>query len=117
MKKARVLLAEAGRRIEALKKNQSPWMKGARQKVLGFYSNIDDSPQPDQRVAAAQSEQRVRSALDQLSTEQLRVIELSFFEEKAHAEISQILKIPLGTVKSRLRLAMARLRILLGELS
>jgi len=80
-----------------------------------FY--IDDSPQPDQRVAAAQSEQRVRSALNQLSADQLRVIELSFFEEKAHAEISQILEIPLGTVKSRLRLAMARLRILLGELS
>jgi RNA polymerase sigma-70 factor (ECF subfamily) len=79
--------------------------------------HVDDSPQPDQRVAAAQSEQRVRSALDQLSAEQLRVIELSFFEEKAHAEISQILEIPLGTVKSRLRLAMARLRILLGELS
>lgn len=77
--------------------------------------HIDASPQPDQRVAAAQSEQRVRSALSQLSVDQLRVVELSFFEEKAHAEISQILEIPLGTVKSRLRLAMERLRILLGE--
>jgi len=59
----------------------------------------------------------VRLALAELSTEQMRVVELSFFEDKAHAEIAQILEIPLGTVKSRLRLAMNRLRALLGELS
>jgi RNA polymerase sigma-70 factor (ECF subfamily) len=47
----------------------------------------------------------------------MRVVELSFSEEKAHAEIAQQLQIPLGTVKSRLRLAMTRLRTLLGDLS
>jgi RNA polymerase sigma-70 factor (ECF subfamily) len=47
----------------------------------------------------------------------LRVIELSFFEEKAHAQIAETLGIPLGTVKSRLRLAMNRLRDLLGDFS
>lgn len=46
VKKARALLAEAALRIEALKNNQTPWMSGSGQKVLGFYSNIDDSPQP-----------------------------------------------------------------------
>jgi RNA polymerase sigma-70 factor (ECF subfamily) len=76
---------------------------------------IDDAPPPDSRLAAAQSEERVRLALAELSTEQMRVVELSFFEEKAHAEIATILEIPLGTVKSRLRLAMSRLRSLLGE--
>ena len=60
---------------------------------------------------------RVRAALAELSEEQMRVVELSFYEEKAHGEIAQILQIPLGTVKSRLRLAMNRLRNLLGELS
>ena len=78
---------------------------------------IDDAPQPDARLAAAQSEERVRSALSNLSADQMRVVELSFFEEKAHAEIAQILGIPLGTVKSRLRLAMSRLRNMLSELS
>jgi RNA polymerase sigma-70 factor, ECF subfamily len=78
---------------------------------------VDEAPQPDKRLATAQSEDRVRSALAELSTEQMRVVELSFFEDKAHAEIAQILEIPLGTVKSRLRLAMNRLRALLGELS
>lgn len=76
---------------------------------------IDDSPQPDCILATSQSEDRVRSALTKLSDDQMRVVELSFFEEKAHAEIAQILGIPLGTVKSRLRLAMTRLRNLLGE--
>ena len=59
----------------------------------------------------------MRSALTELSDDQMRVVELSFFEEKAHAEVAQVLGIPLGTVKSRLRLAMTRLRDLLGELS
>jgi len=78
---------------------------------------VDESPQPDARLASSQTEARVQTALAALSDEQKRVVELSFFEEKAHAEISKILDIPLGTVKSRLRLAMGRLRNLLGELS
>lgn len=78
---------------------------------------IDDVPQPDFQVAAAQSEARVRAALAELSAEQMRVVELSFFEDKAHPEIAQELGIPLGTVKSRLRLAMGRLRGLLSDLS
>jgi RNA polymerase sigma-70 factor, ECF subfamily len=78
---------------------------------------VDDSPRADSLLATMQSEERVRLALTKLSNDQMRVIELSFFEEKAHAEIAQLLKIPLGTVKSRLRLAMGRLRNLLSELS
>jgi RNA polymerase sigma-70 factor (ECF subfamily) len=78
---------------------------------------IDASPLPDSLLAAAQSDEQVRAALTGLSPDQMRVIELSFFEEKAHAEIAQILEIPLGTVKSRLRLAMNRLRSLLSEAS
>lgn len=46
VKKATALLDEAKKRIESLKKNETPWMTGSGQKVLGFYSNIDDSPQP-----------------------------------------------------------------------
>lgn len=67
--------------------------------------------------AASEMKSRSRSALSVLPEEQLRVVELSFFEEKAHAEIAEALRIPLGTVKSRLRLAMNRLRGLLGDFS
>ena len=78
---------------------------------------VDESPGPDSQVAALQAETRVRAALAELSEEQRRVLELSFYEEKAHGEIARILQIPLGTVKSRSRLAMNRLRNLLGEFS
>ena len=47
----------------------------------------------------------------------VRVVELSFYQEKAHGEIATALGIPLGTVKSRLRLAMAKLRLLLDDLA
>jgi len=79
--------------------------------------HIDNGPHPDASLAASQLESRVQTALAELSEDQLRVVELSFFEEKAHAEIAQTLRIPLGTVKSRLRLAMNRLRGLLGDFS
>ncbi|MDO8396421.1 MAG: sigma-70 family RNA polymerase sigma factor [Bradyrhizobium sp.] len=79
--------------------------------------HVDEGPLPDAGLAVSQVESRVRNALTHLSEDQQRVIELSFFDEKAHAEIAQTLQIPLGTVKSRLRLAMNRLRGLLGDLS
>ena len=43
---ANALLDEASQRINALQKNQTPWMDGSGQKTLGFYSSIDGSPQP-----------------------------------------------------------------------
>lgn len=46
VKKATALLDEAKKRIDSLKKNETPWLNGSGQKVLGFYSKIDDSPQP-----------------------------------------------------------------------
>lgn len=79
--------------------------------------HIDEGPLPDAGVTAAEAEARVRSAMATLPEDQVRVIELSFFEEQAHAQIAETLGIPLGTVKSRLRLAMNRLRGLLGDLS
>ncbi len=46
LKKATALLEEAAKRISFLKKNQTPWMDGSGQKIVGFYSKIDDSAQP-----------------------------------------------------------------------
>ncbi|MES2708368.1 MAG: prolyl oligopeptidase family serine peptidase [Verrucomicrobiota bacterium] len=45
-KKARILLGEADRRIEALKKGEAPWMTAAGLVVRGYYSAIDGSAQP-----------------------------------------------------------------------
>jgi RNA polymerase sigma-70 factor (ECF subfamily) len=77
----------------------------------------DAEPAPDAALCAVQSEGRVREALGALPPEQALVVRLSFFSDKPHSEIAEELKLPLGTVKSRLRLAMARLRDLLGDLA
>lgn len=81
-------------------------------------TDLPEAPaQPSEEFEAAERVARVRAALLHLSKEQIRVVELSFFEGKAHAEIADQLSLPLGTVKSRVRLAMTRLRELLGDLS
>jgi len=49
-----------------------------------------------------------------LSADQIQVVELSFFADKPHSQIAAELGIPLGTVKSRLRLAMGRLKRAMG---
>ncbi len=61
-------------------------------------------------LALAERETLLRDALTMLPPEQARIVEMSFFSDKPHSLIAAELDIPLGTVKSRLRLAMARLR-------
>jgi RNA polymerase sigma-70 factor (ECF subfamily) len=58
----------------------------------------------------------VRAALAQLSADQASVVRLSFFSDTPHGAIAAQLGIPLGTVKSRIRLAVMRLREILGEM-
>jgi RNA polymerase sigma-70 factor (ECF subfamily) len=72
-------------------------------------------PSGEALMIAAERETRVRDALGSLSEEQALIVRLSFFSEKPHAEIARELGIPLGTVKSRARLALARLRNLLDD--
>jgi RNA polymerase sigma-70 factor (ECF subfamily) len=74
----------------------------------------DFMPEPDADADAAlvlaENEGRLRIALKELPVDQIQVVELSFFADKPHSQIAAELGIPLGTVKSRLRLAMARLK-------
>jgi RNA polymerase sigma-70 factor (ECF subfamily) len=89
-----------------------------RAKLYAPYEMVEpEGPQiPDSALDAAERDARVRAALKELSQEQVRVVQLSFFEGRAHGDIATLLGLPLGTVKSRVRLAMARLRNLLGDL-
>ncbi len=76
----------------------------------------DFTPQADEIVSLDENASRLRNFLNTLPEEQEEVLRLAFFEEKTHIEISKILKLPLGTVKSRIRLAINRLRSELGEM-
>ncbi|WP_371348121.1 sigma-70 family RNA polymerase sigma factor [Ancylobacter sp. IITR112] len=74
---------------------------------------VETAPSGETLLLTAEREARVREALKTLSDEQATVLRLSFFSEKAHSEIARELGLPLGTVKSRVRLALGRLRVLL----
>jgi len=91
--------------------------RGASADTLYEPLQSDEPGRPDDSLEWAERDDRLRLALRELPHEQMMVVRLSFFEDKAHGDIARILDIPLGTVKSRLRLAMAKLRERLDELS
>jgi RNA polymerase sigma-70 factor (ECF subfamily) len=69
-----------------------------------------EQDEPDKSVLAGQTYMKVQELLADLSADQLVVIRMAFFEDKTHTTIAEELKLPLGTVKSRIRLALGRLR-------
>ena len=76
----------------------------------------DTAPTAEDLAASAQGEDRLRRALRGLPREQVEVLRLSYFGHRSHTEIGRALGVPLGTVKGRLRQALARLRAALdGE--
>jgi RNA polymerase sigma-70 factor, ECF subfamily len=58
---------------------------------------------------------QVRDALSSLPGEQRRVIELAYFGGFSHTQIAELLKLPAGTVKGRMRLGLTKLRLSLGD--
>jgi RNA polymerase sigma-70 factor (ECF subfamily) len=70
-------------------------------------------PGVEDRLHASRESARLRGALAQLPPEQQQVLRLAYFDDESHSRISTALGIPLGTVKSRVRLAVAQLRRLL----
>jgi RNA polymerase sigma factor (sigma-70 family) len=69
-------------------------------------------PEPDAaaRLSAAQESRLLHDNLRGLPDDQASVLRMAYFEDRPHTEISAALGVPLGTVKSRIRLALARLR-------
>lgn len=71
--------------------------------------------QPDQALLADDDASRLSRAMLALSPDQIQVLQLAFFKDNAHSEIARQLDLPLGTVKSRIRKAMIKLRTLLED--
>jgi RNA polymerase sigma-70 factor (ECF subfamily) len=68
------------------------------------------APNPEESANMLQSRMRVRPALNVLPPEQREVIELGYFSSFSHRQIAVKLGVPLGTVKTRVRLGMSKLR-------
>jgi RNA polymerase sigma-70 factor, ECF subfamily len=69
----------------------------------------------DVEFARRDEAREVRDALDQLPAEQSRVIELAYFGGLTHVEIASMLDAPVGTIKGRMRLGLAKMRMTLGD--
>lgn len=70
----------------------------------------DSVPGPDDLAEAAQTRQTIKNAMASLPDEQRQIVEAIYFHGRTQKETSDILGIPPGTVKSRVRLAMTKLR-------
>ncbi|WP_448203621.1 sigma-70 family RNA polymerase sigma factor [Azospirillum sp. sgz302134] len=93
------------KRIDVLRREQRPEIDPDDPALVP-----DPLESADHRVEAKETTGRLRAALKDLPPEQAELLRLAYFEDKPHSVISSERGIPLGTVKSRLRLAMERLR-------
>lgn len=97
--------------VDALRREQHP----SRLERIG----MDDATEPEtpaQVLETSERERQVHAALLDLPADQLQVLQMAFFAGHTHAQIARELGMPLGTVKSRLRLALARVRETLRDL-
>jgi RNA polymerase sigma-70 factor (ECF subfamily) len=93
------------RRIDALRRSGRPAGE------LDDPSLQPNAPaSPDDFAAAQQWEEKIAAAIENLPPEQAEMLRLAYFDDRSHSEIAGALNVPLGTVKSRLRLAVGRLR-------
>lgn len=94
--------------------------KRAQPKTLAFEPEATPEPEsteasPEEQTAERQRRRKVQIVLRDLPPEQREVVELAFFGGLTHAELAEHLQEPLGTIKSRIRMGLIRLRGLIEE--
>jgi RNA polymerase sigma-70 factor, ECF subfamily len=81
-----------------------------------FLSQNDPAvPDPEAHLENSFQREHIRKAIAQLPVEQRQVLILAYFRGYTHQQIAEILKQPLGTIKTRIRLAMQKLRQMLSD--
>jgi len=92
-------------RIDRLRR-EVPWQ----QLPEGRLTEASSEPLPDEAMAEKERQERVQAALAELPPEQKDVVILAYLEGLSHSEIAERLGLPLGTVKSRMRIAYQKIR-------
>ncbi|MEO1695234.1 MAG: sigma-70 family RNA polymerase sigma factor [Pseudomonadota bacterium] len=92
-------------RIDRIRR-ETPWQE----LPDGHNEEASSDPHPDEMVSGRERQVRVQAALKTLPSDQYAVVALSYLEGLSHSEIADKLELPLGTVKSRMRLAYQKLR-------
>ena len=98
-------------RIDKLRR-EVPWQELPE----GRLAEASSEPLPDEAVAEKERQERVQAALAELPPEQKEVVSLAYLEGLSHSEIAERLALPLGTVKSRMRIAYQKIRQTLESL-
>lgn len=99
-------------RIDRLRR-EMPWQELTDQHAASIPS---EETAPDVQASERQRQSRVRAVLKELPPDQLEVVTLAFIDGLSHSEIAKRLALPLGTVKSRIRLAYQKVRSALEDL-
>lgn len=94
--------------------------KRAQPKTQSFEPENTPEPEcpdasPEEQTAEGQRRRKMQRLLNELPAEQREVVELAFFAGLTHAELAERLREPLGTIKSRIRMGLLRLRGLIEE--
>jgi RNA polymerase sigma-70 factor (ECF subfamily) len=101
------------RAIDALRRNLVHDKRRA--SAEGIEERFEAPEQTDVEVARRDEARIVRGALEDLPDEQGKVIELAYFGGFSHSQIADMLEMPIGTVKGRMRLGLDKLRRQLAE--
>jgi RNA polymerase sigma-70 factor (ECF subfamily) len=80
-----------------------------------FHDILDESPDLFSLTQQKQTEQHIRESMKSLPEDQSLVLSKVYMEGKTHQQTAEELHLPLGTVKSRVRLALNKLEVLLGR--
>jgi RNA polymerase sigma-70 factor, ECF subfamily len=101
------------RAVDEIRRNE----RRVRTELAAPVVEVEDGPETDVVEAAARQwcRSRLSAGLAQLPAEQRAAVKLAYFDGLTYKQVARALGIPEGTAKSRLRLAMARLRALLGD--
>jgi RNA polymerase sigma-70 factor (ECF subfamily) len=96
------------RGVDALRRNSVHDRRRAG--MEGVEETFEAAERTDVEAARREDARSVRDALDALPEDQSRVIELAYFGGFSHSQIAEMLEMPLGTVKGRMRLGLEKLR-------
>jgi RNA polymerase sigma-70 factor, ECF subfamily len=108
-----VLSAVHNRAIDALRRTGAK--AGRDVSDEGIAERLQAPEATDAEVERRDEARRVRGALDELPADQRQVIELAYFGGLTHSQIAEVLELPPGTVKGRMRLGLTKMRSALGE--
>jgi len=107
-----LLMVARSRVIDRVRSNK---LRREREDPLDEFQFFAEGCNPEEHSIAGQIGGRVRRALEQLPWEQRQALELAYFQGLSQSEIARQLETPLGTIKTRVRQGILRLRHRMGE--